>query len=142
MLQRRRGYLRRPESDENADIAIELFDRALERDPEFALAQAGLGDAYRQKYWDTKEPAWNERALKASQRALVLDDGLAEAAMEAWRSHLEKHYTPEEAVQYLEAWSEEDTYYPISDELDWLRQAGFQADVIWRKDLWAVLLCV
>ena len=62
--------------------------------------------------------------------------------MEAWRGHLQKRYSPEEAVHYLEAWSREDTYFRLSDELEWLRKVGFQPDVIWRKDLWAVLLCV
>jgi tetratricopeptide (TPR) repeat protein len=73
-----RGYLRRYQAAENIDIAVELFDQALERDPQFALAQAGLGEAYWRKYRETKQAVWIERAVEASQGALILDDGLAE----------------------------------------------------------------
>jgi SAM-dependent methyltransferase len=103
----------------------------------------------------TPEPASKKRlyercrgALEAGGPLLIADcfrpsdDHLMEEAMQAWRSHLERYYSPKESVHYLEAWSEEDTYFPLSHDLEWLREAGFQPDVIWRKDLWAVLLCV
>jgi len=69
-------------------------------------------------------------------------EDLAEQGMTAWRRHLEQHYTPEEASRYLEAWSEEDTHFVLADELEWLQQAGFRPEVAWRKDLFAVLLCI
>ena len=65
--------------------AIRLFGRALDRDPEFAAAHAGLADAwlvlpayaYRQRIED--ERVAYGRAREAAERALELDPGLAEA---------------------------------------------------------------
>jgi serine/threonine-protein kinase len=72
-----RGYLRRFETGENLDMAIGLFDKALELDPDFALAYAGLGEAYWEKYDDTKQPEWVERATEATERAMKLDYSLS-----------------------------------------------------------------
>ena len=72
-----RGYLRRVETGENLDMAIGLFDKALELDPSFALAYAGLGEAYWEKYDDTKQSEWIGRATEATERALALDDSLS-----------------------------------------------------------------
>lgn len=43
---------------------------------------------------------------------------------------------------FLEVWSGEDTDFPLVDELQWLGEAGFDPEVVWRKDHFAVLLCV
>ncbi|MBI4462512.1 MAG: tetratricopeptide repeat protein, partial [Acidobacteria bacterium] len=72
-----RGYLARYDQEDNVDIAAELFQRALAQDPQFALAQAGLGEAYWRKYEATKDSQWIERARAASQAAVELDDRLA-----------------------------------------------------------------
>jgi len=58
-------------------MAIGLFDKALELDPSFALAYAGLGEAYWEKYDDTKQSEWIGRATEATERALALDDSLS-----------------------------------------------------------------
>jgi hypothetical protein len=65
----------------------------------------------------------------------------AEEGREAWRRHLETHYSPEETTAFFQAWAEEDTHFPLADEVDWLEEAGFCTDVVWRKDLFAVLIC-
>jgi SAM-dependent methyltransferase len=66
---------------------------------------------------------------------------LALEGMENWRRHLERSYPHEEAVAFLDAWSEEDTYFPMADEIGWLSQVGFRPEVVWRRDLFAILLC-
>lgn len=66
---------------------------------------------------------------------------LARRGRAAWRRHLERHYTPDEAGGYFEAWSREDTYFTLAEEMDWLGEAGFRPEVVWRQDLFAVLLC-
>ncbi len=61
--------------------AVALFERALEQDPEFALAWAGLANAYSVATvygWDLGEGA-REKAMEASERAIELDRTLAEA---------------------------------------------------------------
>ena len=59
--------------------------------------------------------------------------------MAAWRRFLEVTYPAEEARAYLDAWATEDTYYPLADELAWLADVGFDPDVVWRRDLFAVV---
>jgi serine/threonine-protein kinase len=65
-----RGYLL---SDINqADLAIAVFKEALRRDPAFAKAYAGLGEAYLDKYEFTKDPDWIAKARASCEQALKL----------------------------------------------------------------------
>ena len=73
-----RGYLQRYEIAQNLDTAASLFRLALEQDPKYALAEAGLGEAYWRKYELTKETRWADEARKSSEAALKLNDKLAE----------------------------------------------------------------
>jgi len=59
--------------------AIEVFKRALELDPEYAPAFAGLGEAYWHTFEITKDQDWIKRAQTACEKALALDEGQAEA---------------------------------------------------------------
>jgi len=68
-----RAFLDRHEVVENVDFAIQMFEEALKLDLNFALAYAGLGEAYWRKYHDTSENVWVDRAISASDRALALD---------------------------------------------------------------------
>src|SRR5580658_936944 len=67
---RRRGY----------DFARQLFSRAIEIDPGYARAYAGVSDCYSYlyMYWDASE-ANLQAADDASRKALLLDPALAEA---------------------------------------------------------------
>jgi serine/threonine protein kinase/Flp pilus assembly protein TadD len=67
---RRRGY----------DFARQLFTRAIEIDPGYARAYAGVADCYSYlyMYWEASE-ANLQAADDASRKALLLDPGLAEA---------------------------------------------------------------
>jgi len=67
---------------------------------------------------------------------------LATEHRNAWLRHLERSYSRTEAEGYLEAWADEDTYFPLTWELDWLREAGFTAEVLWRAGGFAVVLGV
>jgi non-specific serine/threonine protein kinase len=68
-----RALLERRDVEENIDSAISMFEGALKLDPDFALAQAGLSEAYWLKYETSREIGWVERAITAGDRALVLD---------------------------------------------------------------------
>ena len=70
-----RGYLQDYEQPENVDSAITVFGRALERDPEYALAYAGLGEAYWHKYQITHDVSWLNRAAEECGRAKVSPAG-------------------------------------------------------------------
>lgn len=67
------AFLERRDIKENIDFAIQMFEEALKLDPNFSLALAGLGEAYWSKYETTRVIDWVDRAIAASDRALVLD---------------------------------------------------------------------
>ncbi len=61
------------------ETAIELFLKALELDPSFALAYAGLGDAYAQRVNRFGFPqSWLDTSLEVSRKAIALNSDLAE----------------------------------------------------------------
>jgi tetratricopeptide (TPR) repeat protein/TolB-like protein len=60
------------------EAAISSFGVALRSDPRFALAHAGLGQAYRLKYIETRDPAWAQRAIEEAANALRIDPDRAE----------------------------------------------------------------
>jgi TolB-like protein/Tfp pilus assembly protein PilF len=66
-----------------ADIqkALQLFQQAIEKDPNYAVAYAGLADSYSimPNYSDDAPKQYIERAIPAARRAIELDDSLAEA---------------------------------------------------------------
>src|SRR6267378_2024340 len=74
-----RGYLQNYDREENLDSAVQVFERALAIDPGYALAYAGLGDAYWKKYRSNKEPSWIEKSRSACQQASRLDSKLSSA---------------------------------------------------------------
>jgi TolB-like protein/Flp pilus assembly protein TadD len=64
----------------NVQLAIDLFKKALERDPRYAEAHAGLGEAYALLYhlFERKEE-YLDKAIEESLRALMYDAGVSEA---------------------------------------------------------------
>src|SRR3989449_430132 len=74
-----RGYLQNYDRVENLDNAIQVFEGALALDPNYALAYAGLGEAYWKKYESSKEPRWVESSRRDCERALSLNSGLPAA---------------------------------------------------------------
>lgn len=62
----------------NVETAIDYFERAVKKDPAFALAYTGLADASLRMYREKKDSVWAQKALSASQQAERLDDNLAE----------------------------------------------------------------
>jgi serine/threonine-protein kinase len=72
-----RGHLQRYEQAASLEQAVSLFQQALQQDPTYALAYAGLGEAQLRLYRLTRDPQRVELARKASERALQLNDLLA-----------------------------------------------------------------
>ena len=66
--------------EETEDAAIALFEKAVARDPQFALAHAALGNSYAQRFfYDDPDPRWREKAFAEIGKALAIDPDLAEA---------------------------------------------------------------
>jgi TolB-like protein/Tfp pilus assembly protein PilF len=61
--------------------SVPFFEQALEKDPRYALAHAGLADAYSLLGWYGYAPARDAfpKARTAAEKALAIDDSLAEA---------------------------------------------------------------
>ena len=74
-----RGYLLDYQRQGAIDIAISLFERALQFDPSYAAAHAGLAEAYWRKYEATKDPAAVNEARTSCRQAMNLDAELAQA---------------------------------------------------------------
>ena len=72
-----RGYLEDFHKPENVGNAIVEFNRALQYDPNYALALSGLGEAYWRKYEQTKHAELVKQAKSSCQRAIQLDNNQA-----------------------------------------------------------------
>ena len=96
-----------------------------------------------------------KRALYGRIRAAVRPGGLfvsGDAAMPAdaagrdavyrfWVDHMVSRGIEEaRAFGHLEEWAEEDTYFPLDEELAAMRDAGFDAECIWREGPIAVVV--
>ena len=85
-----RGYLQRYEQSDQVEMAIALFDRARQEDPSYALAYAGLGEAYWRKFNDTMDRRWIEEAETYCERALELNRNLAPVYVTRGLIHTER----------------------------------------------------
>ncbi len=76
---RGRDFLYR-RTKKNVLLAIQLFQKAIELDPHYAAAYAGLGESYATFYqvYEKKEP-WLEKSIESSLKALDYDAELSEA---------------------------------------------------------------
>ena len=59
---------------------------------------------------------------------------------DAWRAFLQRRYSRAKARSYLKAWAKDDTYFRLTDEIDLLQSVGFEVDIPWRRDGFAVLV--
>lgn len=73
-----RDAMRGQQDPKNLEAAVKYYDQALQKDPGFALAYAGLADASRLMYFANRDHVWAEKALDAAQQAQRLDDNLPE----------------------------------------------------------------
>ncbi len=65
---------------------------------------------------------------------LPAEPAAAEATWRAWADHMVAQGIEERrAFEHFEEWSEEDTYFPLEDELAAVAAAGFDAECVWRE---------
>ncbi|MDQ6699310.1 MAG: protein kinase [Acidobacteriota bacterium] len=74
-----RGFLRNSDEGNNLDRAAAAFQKAIELDPQYALAYAGLADAWRTRYNVSRDPDDLEQAFIDSSRAVALNGSVAAA---------------------------------------------------------------
>ena len=75
---RGRSYMRMPAEESTLTSAIQLFNGAIDLDPVFAQAYAGLCEAYLGQFEFSQRPESFELAEPPCRRALALNDGLWE----------------------------------------------------------------
>jgi len=74
---RGRGYLQDYYKRESIENAIDVFRRSLEQDSRYALAFAGLGEAYWKMYELTEEEKWVDQAQASCAQAVALNSALS-----------------------------------------------------------------
>ncbi len=83
-----RALLRQEPTEDSTDQAITQFRLALDRDPAFGLAHAGLCTAHWQQYETTRQARHVERALATCERARLQDAQRAETQIALGRLYL------------------------------------------------------
>lgn len=64
-----------------------------------------------------------------------------EATWQAWADHMVREGIPEQrAYEHFDEWMEEDTYFPLEEELAAVAAAGFDAECVWREAGMAVVV--
>lgn len=64
-----------------------------------------------------------------------------EEALRQWVEHMVSCGIGEsEGYQHLEQWADEDTYFPLEDELEAVEAAGFVAECVWKQGPMAVVV--
>ena len=73
-----RNTLRNGHSQEEYQQAVGLFEQAIDKDSNFALAYTGLADSSIRMYGETKDSIWAQKATLAAQRGEQLSNNLPE----------------------------------------------------------------
>jgi len=107
----------------------------------FSLHHIAEHEAKKRFYAGVREVLSKEGVLLIADCYPAADAVIQARQFEAWRAHLQQAYTASEAAEFLSAWAHEDFYVPLHVEVDCLRSAGFDVEVLWRKDAFAVLHC-
>jgi serine/threonine-protein kinase len=85
------------------DQAMGQFDKAIARDPRFALAYAGMADAGVRLWDQTRDNAWLDKAYAAAQQAARLNPSLPEAHFALGTIHTRMGRTTEAIAELREA---------------------------------------
>ena len=61
---------------------------------------------------------------------------------DAWRAHLERAYSRQQAAAYFTAWARDDMHFTLDEETRMLRAAGFSVEITWRVGGFAVVVAL
>ena len=98
---------------------------------------------------DTKKALYRRihRALEAggvfvnADATMPTEPAAREATWQAWADHMVREGIPERrAYEHFDEWMEEDTYFPVEEELAAVAAAGFDPECVWREAGMAVVV--
>lgn len=124
-----RMFLDRPDVAGNLAHAIRLFESAIAKDPAFALAHAGLADAYWAQFRETQDPSWTTKAMAANIDALAIDPAQPEVRMSlalGYREQGELEKAAAELQRVLDLQPANDAAYRVLSDIR-ARQADWPA---------------
>ena len=98
---RGKSYARRLQR-QDLEFALQMFENAVVLDPKFALAYAAIANVCAQNHYNYgRDPVWMERAMKASESAVILRPDLPEVQVaQAWILYANSKY--DEAIAVVE----------------------------------------
>ncbi len=134
-LKGREYYYRYGKQD--MENAIELFKKALELDPNYALAYAGLGDAYAQRVNRFGFPsAWTDSAIAVSSKAISIDPTLAEGYKALGLAYGGKGWMRRSLEAYRKAVEINPNYHPAVGNIGYMNQflGKFDEGFRWQKN--------
>ena len=100
---RGREYYNQYNKDEN-EKAIDMFKKAIELDHKYALAYAGLADAYAQRTQRFGfDEFWIDTSITLSKKAIALDDNIAEPFKALGLGYAVKGWYKKALFEYLKA---------------------------------------
>ena len=136
-----RGILREGvETEKVIDEALDLFHSAIEQDSLFALAYAGMAQAYTMKYHFTLDAAWNDKSLKYSRKAVELNDQDAYALMSLAASLVERGEYEEALTYYEQSKNIDSSRANIFSELAYLYEMVGEMELAEQHNLKAIEL--
>jgi serine/threonine protein kinase/Tfp pilus assembly protein PilF len=96
---RGKSYARRLQR-QDLEFALQMFENAVILDPNFALAYAAIANVCAQNHYNYgRDPVWMERAMKASETAVILRPDLPEVQVaQAWILYANNKYDEAIAV--------------------------------------------
>jgi serine/threonine protein kinase/Tfp pilus assembly protein PilF len=96
---RGKSYARRLQR-QDLEFALQMFENAVILDPNFALAYAAIANVCAQNHYNYgRDPVWMERAMKASETAVILRPDLPEVQVaQAWILYANSKYDEAVAV--------------------------------------------
>jgi protein kinase/serine/threonine-protein kinase len=130
----REFYYRYQKADN--EQAIRMFKKALEIDPNYALAYAGLGDAYGQRYHRFGfSAAWIDSALKVSRKAIKIDPNSSEAYKALGLAYSINDRSSLALVEYKKAIKLNPGYFPAVGNLAYgnLKRGRLAEAIKWNK---------
>ncbi len=140
-----RTALEKADQERDLERAIALFNQALERDPQYALAHAGLGEAYWRLFRLSKKEGHRELAEARARRALELDPLLSQAWVTLGMIHTGSGKAEEAVLDLQRALDRDprnaDAYRELANAYDLLgekseAEATYQKAIDLRPDYW------